>query len=144
MHTHQAKCERCNYRAGLNDTLRTYEFEDGVHLNIKRTFVWCAGCQGVQWGESIPDLEDLEKLLVDLPSSDLERRIAWRRERVSGPRCLECGSTDICPLESSETKSGKLKWMLQQHPGCGGRITVLRVPVLALDRGWITYSPEGT
>jgi len=69
--------------------------------------------------------------------------MAWRRARLSGPRCLECGSTDIMQLVQSETRSGNDKWPLQEHPGCGGVVTVLAQAVLALDRRWLRYTPEG-
>lgn len=56
---------------------------------------------------------------------ELGARIAWRRIRTSPARCLECGSTDILPLQRSETRSGNDKL------------------TLTLDRRWIRYSPEG-
>jgi len=44
-------------------------------------------------------------------------------------------------LENFDTLDDK--WTLRQHPSCGGVITVLAEPVLALDKRWLRYSPEG-
>lgn len=170
MSTHKAKCDRCSYGAKFSDPLRSYEMSGGATVTVERTFVWCAACRAVQWGEKLADLADLERdlsatktgepsvierlsawvdrhqTLEDLLSRrvrDLESRIAWRRIRSSGPRCLECGSTEVRSLVQSETRSGNDKWTLREHPGCGGIVIVLQQAVLALDRRWLRYTPEG-
>lgn len=116
---------------------------DGDTITINRTFIWCMACAAIQWGEQLADLAELQHALERNPTPELEARIAWRRARSSGPRCLECGSTEVSPLVQSETRSGNDKWTLQEHPGCGGVVIVLRQPVLALDRRWFRYTPEG-
>ena len=88
-------------------------------------------------------MAELERELEASRTPELELLIAWRRARSSGPRCLECGSLDITPLVQSETQSGYDKWTLREHPGCGGIVIVLQQPVLALDRRWLRYTPEG-
>jgi hypothetical protein len=127
----------------FSDPLRSYEMPDGSTVTIERTFVWCAACREVRWGEELADLAELERELEANHTRELEARIAWRRGRSSGPRCLECASTDIVLLVQSETRSGNDKWTLRQHPGCDGVVTVLAQPVLALNRRWLRYSPEG-
>jgi len=143
---------------------------DGSKVSIQRTFVWCATCREVRWGEELADLVELERdfaatssknpaVLEELSFSvsryqtldellasrtrELESRIAWRRIRTSPPRCLECGSMEITPLERSETRSGNEKWTLREHTSCGGMIVVLEQMVLALDRRWFLYTLEG-
>ncbi len=170
MSTHKAKCDKCSYGAAFSNPLRSYEMPDGSTINIERTFVWCATCREIQWGEELPDLTELEcklemtkgrepsvmekllpyvsryQTLDDLlakQTQDLESRIIWRRLRSSAPRCLECGSAEITSLVRSETRSGNSKWTLIAHPDCGGVITVLAQAVLALDRRWLRYTPEG-
>lgn len=143
---------------------------DGSTVTIERTFVWCGACRAVGWGEQLADAAELQReltaiearepsiveefsVLVDRHTSleqvlsnhvrELGARIAWRRIRTSPARCLECGSTDILPLQRSETNSGNDKWTLAEHPDCAGVITVLEELTLTLDRRWIRYSPEG-
>lgn len=143
MSTHKAKCDKCSYRATFLNPLRSYEMSDGTTVSIERTFVWCAACRAVQWGEELADLAELQLGLEANRTPELEARIAWRRARSSGPRCLECGSAEVMPLVQSETRSGNDKWTLREHPGCGGVVIVLQQPVLALDRRWLRYTPEG-
>jgi len=170
MGTHEAKCHQCGYTAEFWDPLRSYEMPDGAFVTIQKTFVWCAACREVRWGEELPELaalehelgatkarepsameelsllvgkyRTLEEVLTDR-EQELEERVAWRRVRTSGPRCLECGTTDLVPLVFSEIRSGNDKWTLAEHPGCGGRITARELPALTLDRRWIYYTPEG-
>lgn len=143
MSTHKAKCDKCSYRASFFNPLRSYEMPNGSKVTIERTFVWCAACREVRWGEDLTDLAELEHKLLANRTPELESRIAWRRGRCSDPRCLECGSTDITPFVRSETRGGNDKWTLAEHPGCGGVVIVLKQPVLALDRRWLRYTPEG-
>ena len=143
MSTHKARCGKCNYRATFSNPLRSYELADGSTITIEHTFVWCAACRAVQWGEKLADLAELESELLASPKPKLELRIAWRSARSSGPRCLDCGSTDIMPLVQTETRRGDDVWTLREHPGCGGVVTVLEQQVLALDRRWFRYSSEG-
>ena len=143
---------------------------DGSTVTMDRTFVWCPACREVRWGEELVDLallerdlaatlardpevmeelsfsvseyETLDKLLAGR-TRELESRVAWRRIRTSPPRCLECGATNITPFVLSETEDGDDRWTLREHPGCGGIVTVLRRMVMALDRRWFRYTPEG-
>ena len=47
----------------------------------------------------------------------VEDTIKWRKERMSPPRCLSCGSTAV------ERLIGEYR-----HPGCGGELTVAEGP----------------
>jgi hypothetical protein len=38
---------------------------DGTSVGVHCTFVWCASCCAVSWGECVADLDDLEQQLVD-------------------------------------------------------------------------------
>lgn len=170
MATHKAKCDKCDYRAGFFDPLRSYELPDGSTMTVERTFVWCSACHAICWGEYLANLAELERelaaieareqsvieefsVLVDKQTApeevlarrlgEIRKRIGWRRVRVSSARCLECGAIDILPLLHSEARGGCDKWMLKEHPECGGTVTVLEELTLTLDRRWIRYSPEG-
>ena len=101
-----------------------YEFADGTRLDMHTTPVWCHNCGKIAHGEMIETLEEMNQQLADLrnPRSELyrflakdftheykdlgeaftrmhgeerERRRRWRTGRVSPPRCLRCGSTNI-------------------------------------------------
>src|SRR5690349_7122426 len=123
---YKANCDQCSYEAEFVDQLRSYEVLDGSTVWIEQAFVWCDACREVRWGEKVPDLAELERKLASTRARDpklvdfflsldskyetldeqiarriaeLESQIAWRRRRVSPPRCLECGSTEIIPLE---------------------------------------------
>ena len=170
MATHKAKCDRCRYGDSFTSPLRSYELPDAATVAIETTFVWCDACRAIRWGEILPDLVQLEGDLASARAEDpqvierlklsagrhitldelladhidrLRRRVAWRRSRKSPPRCLECGSLEVTPLRRSHTRGGSDKWILQEHPGCGGTVTVVSLAVLALDRRWIRYGPEG-
>jgi ferredoxin-like protein FixX len=170
MAIHTAKCDKCRYRERLHDSLRTYALPDGSTVTIQRELVWCGACRAVCWGERLADLAGLEQELAACEARDalimeklsalvnrhnpfeevlsrhtqaLWSRIGWRRKRASPPRCLECGATDILVLPRSQTRSGRDKWTLAGHPGCGGVIVVLQEPILSLNREWLHYSAEG-
>lgn len=97
-----------------------YEFEDGSHIDVRSEPVWCRQCGDYTDGESIEPLKEIDRQLADLadPRSELYRftqvsllgsdgrfrrhwieltkqRRRWRERRVSPPRCLLCGSTDL-------------------------------------------------
>ena len=49
-----------------------YEFEDGSHLNMETTPVWCRQCGEVTHGEEIESLSEIDKKLADLHNPDSE------------------------------------------------------------------------
>jgi hypothetical protein len=100
-----------------------YEFDDGSRIELWSRPVWCRRCGHYTDGESIESLDEIDRHLADLedPQSDLFRftqesesepgggfrrhwieltkqRRRWRERRVSPPRCLLCGSTDLVLL----------------------------------------------
>jgi hypothetical protein len=100
-----------------------YEFEDGSRIDVRSSPVWCRRCGDYTDGESIESLDEIDRQLADLvdPQSELYRithwalsgpngrfrrhwidltnqRRRWRERRVSPPRCLLCGSTDLVSL----------------------------------------------
>ncbi len=100
-----------------------YEFEDGSRIDVHSAPVWCRRCGDFVDGEVIESLEEIDQQLADLenPKTELyawtrntgpgskgtfrrlwvaktQERRRWRARRVSPPRCLLCGSTDIVSL----------------------------------------------
>jgi hypothetical protein len=100
-----------------------YELEDGSHIDVRSRPVWCRRCGDFTDGESIESLDEIDRQLADLvdPRSELYRlaqrslirprgrfrrhwieltkqRRQWREQRLSPPRCLLCGSTDLVSL----------------------------------------------
>jgi len=88
-----------------------YRFEDGLVMRAITAFVWCSDCQDVTKGEVLEVLEELDALidrysrmlqqsrlpelrLRDLLSQTIQKR-RWIQDRVSAPKCLQCGSTVI-------------------------------------------------
>src|SRR4051795_3674685 len=88
-----------------------YELEDGPHIDVWSRPVWCHRCNDFTDGEYVGRLEEIDQHLEELrdPSSELsrglryrptiieglEQRRRWLTGRVSPPKCLECGSTEI-------------------------------------------------
>ena len=98
-----------------------YELDDGKHIDVETTPVWCRRCGDFRHGERIEPVAEIDRQLADLhnprsklyqlyahdyleeckdlgpmgPIPELMLRRAWRENRVSPPRCIECGSTDI-------------------------------------------------
>jgi hypothetical protein len=100
-----------------------YEFEDGSRIDVRSEPVWCRRCGNYTHGESIESLDEIDRQLADLedPHSELyrmteaslsgpggrfrrhwleltEQRRRWRERRISPPRCLLCGSTELVSL----------------------------------------------
>lgn len=101
-----------------------YELDDGSHLDMHTTPIWCLHCGKVTHGERIESLEEIDRQLADLNDSnsdlyrmtargtlheltgggddylqkrvdELLRRRRWRERRISPAKCILCGSTDI-------------------------------------------------
>jgi hypothetical protein len=98
-----------------------YEFEDGSRIDVWSRPAWCRRCGDYTHGESIESLDEIDQQLRDLedPQSELyqfiqrgvskgrfrrrwiemiKQRRRWREGRVSPPRCLLCGSTELVSL----------------------------------------------
>lgn len=68
---------------------------------------WCHRCRRPRAIESVPHAEAITD----------PARLRWRRERVSSPRCLCCGSAAVELLGPDF-----------RHPGCGGVLEVAGTP----------------
>jgi hypothetical protein len=100
-----------------------YRFEDGAFLDMLTTPVWCRRCQELHDGEYIEPLSEIDQQLADLRNQNSHlyqwtqdseagpngkfrmeliaealRRREWRERRLSPPKCLFCGATDIVVL----------------------------------------------
>src|SRR5689334_13399853 len=114
-----------------------YEFSDSDHLDLQSTPVWCHRCGRVTHGEDLSSVEELDEQIRDLndPTSEayrsarygileeefgtgeqfrqeylekLRRRRTWRDSRISPPKCIRCGSTDILALPCGEAVASPL------------------------------------
>jgi len=105
-----------------------YVLDDGARLEVWRQPVWCCGCRTFTEGEVVSDIDEIDRLIAQhkrehgsayrrhlhqtrnrerqwalaIRLADLERRRSWREERVSPPRCLECGCSELIPLRRGE------------------------------------------
>ena len=140
-----------------------YEFEDGSHMYMNTTPVWCHGCGQITHGERIESLEEIDKKLADLnnPTSVLYRMTAkgllneitgggdrllqerlqktkqrrtWRERRISPPKCIRCGSTDILVLPIDQPVP---------NPAGPGTIKVRCVGMCETDFDECFFTPEG-
>jgi hypothetical protein len=128
-------------------------------LPVDARIVWCAPCNAFSSGERLDDearratrltkmfwrhhADDRSKFMEDALLSRLRRdaseRMAWyeylRRRRVSPPRCLNCGSTEIVAVDEEREERA-------YHPAGTGHIgfaTGIRYSTAMC----IVYTPEG-
>jgi hypothetical protein len=66
--------------------------------------------------------------------AELRRRIEWRRNRVSSPHCLGCGSIEITAIPGSGEFS---------HPETGERVVEVSSGWTDLEPWIAEFSPEG-
>src|SRR5262249_25011359 len=128
------RCDRC----GRKYRLRTGDFRyyavpwqpaelpvwEGVSCSDQDG--WCHRCRRPRPIEMIPRIEDVQEMrarLLEIGTTEevagVEAEIRWRRDRVSPPRCLWCGSAAV------EAMVGKFR-----HPGCGGELVIVETPWL--------------
>ena len=108
---------------------------------------WCYDCNALVDAESFPELSAFERVLTRLLANGLDdddretaklletdeekfltqqisewrARLDWRKNRVSAPRCLTCGSTHIQVLfDESRFTSFDNALAAFSHPSCGG------------------------
>lgn len=133
-----------------------YRLADGSKLHIRQQSAWCRACQRFVVAEEVPSIEALEEEIARFHAADphtlkmwefvsngapveervveLLRYVAWRKERRSPPRCLECGAVD--PVTIPE--SGEFA-----HPATGVRV-VVGSSGFAATAPWIAdFTPEG-
>jgi hypothetical protein len=128
-------CDRCNFEATLGDRgVPRYDLGDGQDHYMKTQSAWCLACRSMVDAEKLPTLTELLDLRAQLMDSVgdvdfvtgnvftqayVDRRSApmehWRANRVSPPRCLDCGAIEIVPHQPLD--DGPFL-----HPECGGEI----------------------
>jgi hypothetical protein len=141
-----------------------YEFEDGSHLDMETTPVWCRRCERVTHGEEIETLEVMDQKIADLddPKSELykviktlatrhngvdadekfrlgqienaKKRRQWREQRQAGPKCICCGSMDIFVFPINQEVP---------HPAGQGTVEVRWVGMCSTDFNQWFFTPEG-
>ena len=142
--SHNFHCDTCNRRASvLTGVISYYYLDDGLELPCSDQLAWCNNCDDVVAAERLPDPHALNRLVAHLTAEGLDEdrlktakllkkepaeylnefidtyraMIAWRRDRISPPRCLSCGSVEIVELEP--IRSVPLEKF--SHPQCGGQ-----------------------
>lgn len=131
----KVSCDRCDFEATLGDrALPRYDLGDDRDHYMQTQSAWCHACRSMVDAEKLPTVAELVDERAQLMKSvgemelvtgyvitevDVDRRMApmdrWRAKRLSPPRCLDCGATEIVPHEPLE--DGPFL-----HPGCGGKI----------------------
>jgi hypothetical protein len=149
--------ERGSHLATLLSCASWYVWDDGVRLAIDEQAAWCVNCTRFVLAEDFVTEEREQQRIAEafwqrypdertvfLEEALLRRqrvRIAERKRwtdymtlrRVSPPRCLRCGSTEIAPLRQRE-------WI--DHPAQFGRVRIDCTS--AVDASACSlYSPEG-
>jgi len=108
-----------------------YELSESDHIDVHAGLVWCHCCNAITEGEELSTVDEIERQISDLhdPTTELyqstryglvekltkggenylrdrieelQRRLRWRAARLSPPKCIVCGSTDIMPLPTGE------------------------------------------
>ena len=147
-------CSQCTYVREIGVPPRSYALRDGTTLPMCDGFCWCHSCANVTPCEALPAIRDVDRLLSRARTEanerlidELERTRAWISERVSPPRCLDCGGISIrqFPLGWSlyTDEESDEDFLDIPHPDCTG---MLRVTMAgwSLFRGVSArYSPEG-
>ena len=139
-----------------------YELEDGAHVDLLSEPVWCHCCGKISHGEQLQTLRQIDGELAkterlaaeirrdlhvghcepDAPGdAHQQERIAalrlrrrWRAARISPPRCIICGSTDIVRLAGSAPV---------HHPRGSGTITVECIGMCSTRFNEWFFTPEG-
>lgn len=126
MAIYRCKCNKCDFSSVTRDNLMRYRSESGDEFLVKKELIVCSSCNECTFGEKL--LAELEiKGILDSRSDLTKREIAYYRKyltnmsrRVSPPRCLQCGATEIQSLGLDL----KLQNKTAIHSGCGGTIEV--------------------
>jgi len=148
------KCNHCAYRREISVPPRVYALAGEKALPMHDAFGWCESCKNVTSCEALPLLADVERLLGQAERQSNQRLVAelehtkkWISERVSPPRCLDCGGTSIqqFPIGWSvyREEDSDEDFLDIQHPGCRGMLH-LELSGWSLYRSWgDRYSSEG-
>ena len=125
-------CDTCRLEVPVEESRRFIRVNrSGAGALVMLTsFGWCGRCWQVGPCESIPGLDELEVDMeiarqaegdpgaVNMLSVDeVIELVRWRKGRVSPPRCLSCGSTNVTAASLSNQGS-----LVVPHQGCSGRL----------------------
>jgi hypothetical protein len=152
-----------------------YRFADASEVYAPQAMGWCGACTKIRVIEHLPALSKIEgstaehqRKILEIPKKrfwqsgrkareteryhvdQLHVLALWHRlltERMSAPRCLTCGSTDVAALDLYGKKLGNYDFPLtMQHPGCGGTFHAKRSSYrFNFSRfGKIVLNPEGS
>ncbi len=137
-----------------------YQLPDGSKLDVHGNPVWCRQCQTfseVEWLQSVPELEQAIADYSDVSSAKSQRilqlsglrdkaaslakrlaerttRLQWRGGRISPPKCLECGTTNVVDLGSGQEIVS---------PCSPGTLTIELVGMCSTAFRNYFYTPEG-
>ncbi|MEO7717587.1 MAG: hypothetical protein ABIY70_15415 [Capsulimonas sp.] len=137
-----------------------YLLNDGYRLEVWRHPVFCFSCRAYTEGEVVTPVSEVDAQIescrrelrrvtqgrTDRPRvrerfNDLTERIerlelrrSWSRQRVSPPRCLECGCTELVFLKRGEEIA---------NPSGKGTVRLEWLGMCSLRPRNFTYSPEG-
>jgi len=131
-----------------------YRLPDGSTLPVEQQPAWCPSCKHFVLAGRVPDDEELERRLAEAQAAapeavarlgllgrspeeevaELTRRVAWRRGRVSPPRCLHCGSGRVAALPDGDEFP---------HPETGERVVVTGSGFADMEPWVAEFSPEG-
>ena len=138
----------------LYSVFLNYRLATGDVLHVRQTECWCFTCERIDMAERVDSLDELQSELQRLqyPDEDesrmiafigvaIEKRIAetelrikWRRNRISPPKCLHCGSTDITRLPDTDEF---------RHPQTEERVVVAGRGFASTDEWHAEFTPEG-
>lgn len=122
-----------------------YHLPNGEVFEHYRQMGWCYSCEGVRDVEALPDIQNArakiaslldEKSMmrlvvwdriikgqnsqrigrIDAEISDLQALVKAFEQRVSGPRCLKCSSTEISAGVADHEHSCGGKFFMESHP----------------------------
>lgn len=104
-----------------------YVSQDESLAPLWTTLTWCNDCDQFQPGEYIDSIDSIQQVIDELESGQLsdtwrfiygddkemlhkaivslKRRLQWRKNRVSPPKCLECGSARLRDFKSNGPSS---------------------------------------
>ena len=148
------RCEACDFASSSMRIWGQYLYKTSPHsvIYVNRTAGWCYSCQNISPIEDFTDYENVKQELQEYiekriahektmmyrlfsyKSKDhlyindrivqLTDRLRLYENRVSPPKCLECGSTDVVPVKLpyySDSDKHPLNFI---HPNCGGTLYI--------------------
>ena len=148
------RCEACDFASSSMRIWGQYVYKTSPHsvIYVNRTAGWCYSCQNIAPIEDFTDYEDMkQELQVYIEKRNkhektiryslfsyvskehrrirdhiwqLSDRLIFCDERVSPPKCLECGSTDVVPVKLPYYSDNDKHPLDFTHPNCGGKLYI--------------------